>query len=55
MLTSYIEDNEVYRALDSGVDSYILKTTSASDIAEAIRKTYNNESVFEAEVLVKMK
>ncbi|SCT20217.1 response regulator transcription factor VraR [Staphylococcus caeli] len=55
MLTSYIEDQEVYRALDSGVDSYILKTTSASDIAEAIRKTYNNESVFEAEVLVKMR
>ncbi|MFQ3889050.1 response regulator transcription factor [Staphylococcus shinii] len=55
MLTSYIEDNEVYSALDSGVDSYILKTTSASDIAEAIRKTYNNESVFEAEVLVKMR
>lgn len=55
MLTSYIEDNEVYRALDSGVDSYILKTKSASDIAEAIRKTYNNESVFEAEVLVKMR
>ncbi|WP_409328143.1 response regulator transcription factor VraR [Staphylococcus pseudoxylosus] len=55
MLTSYIEDNEVYRALDSGMDSYILKTTSASDIAEAIRKTYNNESVFEAEVLVKMR
>ena len=55
MLTSYIEDNEVYRALDSGVDSYILKTTSASDIAEAIRKSYHNESVFEAEVLVKMR
>lgn len=55
MLTSYIEDNEVYRALDAGVDSYILKTTSASDIAEAIRKTYRNEVVFEAEVLVKMR
>src|SRR5699024_3961296 len=55
MLTSYIEDNEVYRALDAGVDSYILKTTSPSDIAEAIRKTHNNESVFEAEVLVKMR
>ena len=55
MLTSYIEDNEVYRALDSGVDSYILKTTSASDIAEAVRKTYHGEAVFEAEVLVKMR
>lgn len=55
MLTSYIEDNEVYRALDSGVDSYILKTTSASDIAEVVRKTYHGEAVFEAEVLVKMR
>lgn len=53
MLTSFIEDKEVYRALDSGVDSYILKTTSASDIADAVRKTYEGESVFEPEVLVK--
>ena len=55
MLTSFIEDKEVYRALDAGVDSYILKTTSASDIAEAVRKTYRGESVFEPEVLVKMR
>ncbi|MDU3984440.1 MAG: response regulator transcription factor, partial [Staphylococcus epidermidis] len=55
MLTSFIEDKEVYRALDSGVDSYILKTTSASDIADAVRKTYEGESVFEPEVLVKMR
>ncbi|MCO4338631.1 response regulator transcription factor [Staphylococcus agnetis] len=55
MLTSYIEDKEVYRALDAGVDSYILKTTSAKDIAEAICKTFQGESVFEAEVLVKMR
>ena len=55
MLTSFIDDNEVYQALDAGVDSYILKTTTADDIANAIRKTYNKESVFEAEVLVKMR
>ena len=55
MLTSFIEDKEVYRALDAGVDSYILKTTSASDIADAVRKTFNGESVFEPEVLVKMR
>lgn len=55
MLTSFIEDNEVYQALDAGVDSYILKTTSADDIANAIRKTYNKESIFEPEVLVKIR
>ncbi len=46
MLTSFIEDKEVYRALDAGVDSYILKTTSAKDIADAVRKTSIGESVF---------
>ncbi|HHB0524017.1 TPA: two-component system response regulator VraR [Staphylococcus aureus] len=55
MLTSFIEDKEVYRALDAGVDSYILKTTSAKDIADAVRKTSSGESVFEPEVLVKMR
>ena len=39
MLTSFIEDKEVYRALDAGVDSYILKRL-VSDIADAVRKTY---------------
>ena len=51
MLTSFIEDKEVYRALDAGVDSYILKTTSAKDIADAVRKTSRGEP----EVLVKMR
>ena len=51
MLTSFIEDKEVYRALDAGVDSYILKTTSASDIADAVRKTYQGESVLNQKYL----
>ncbi len=54
MLTSFIEDKEVYRALDAGVDSYILKTTSAKDIADAVRKTSRGEYI-EPEVLVKMR
>ncbi len=45
ILTSFIEDKEVYRALDAGVDSYILKTTSAKDIADAVRKT-SEENLF---------
>lgn len=51
MLTSFIEDNEVYQALDAGVDSYILKTTSADDIANAIRKTFNKESILNQKYL----
>lgn len=55
MLTSFIEDKEVYRALDAGVDSYILKTSSAEEIRDAIIKTYHGESVFEKEVMMKMR
>ena len=55
MLTSFIDDKEVYAALDAGVDSYILKTSSADKIAEAVRKTYSGESVFESEVMTKMR
>ena len=36
MLTSFIEDKEVYRALDAGVDSYILKR-QVPVIAEAVK------------------
>jgi len=55
MLTSFINDKEVYAALDAGVDSYILKTSSADRIAEVVRKTFNGEAVFEAEVMTKMR
>ena len=55
MLTSFIEDKEVYRALDAGVDSYIFKNNKCKDIADAVRKTSRGESVFEPEVLVKMR
>ena len=55
MLTSFIEDKEVYRALDAGVDSYILKTSSAEEIRDEIIKTYQCESVFEKEVMMKMR
>ncbi|WP_414042468.1 response regulator [Macrococcus sp. EM39E] len=55
MLTSFIEDKEVYRALDAGVDSYILKTSSAEEIRDAIYKTHDGETVFEKEVMAKMR
>lgn len=55
MLTSFIDDKEVYAAIDAGVDSYILKTAGADEIAAAVRKTYAGENVFEAEVMTKMR
>jgi len=54
ILTSFIDDEKVYPAMEAGASGYILKTSSASEIAEAIRSTYRGSSVFEPEVTQKM-
>ncbi|SFH60552.1 response regulator [Pisciglobus halotolerans] len=54
ILTSFIDDEKVYPALEAGAASYILKTSTASEIADAIRSTYQGETVLEPEVTGKM-
>lgn len=55
ILTSFIDDEKVYPALEAGASGYLLKTSSASDIAEAIRRTYSGEEIIEKEVSIKIK
>lgn len=55
ILTSFIDDEKVYPALESGASGYLLKTSSASEIAEAIRRTYSGEEIIVEEVSNKMK
>ncbi|MFJ8450891.1 response regulator [Aerococcus viridans] len=45
IVTSFIDDEKVYPAMQAGAKGYILKTSSASEIASAIRRTYAGESV----------
>src|SRR5690625_6213456 len=40
IVTSFLDDEKVYPALEAGATSYLLKTSAASKIAEAIRSTY---------------
>lgn len=54
VVTSFLDDDKVYPALEAGAISYILKTTNAKSIAKAIRKTCNGTSVLEPEVTTKM-
>ncbi|MEI5908639.1 response regulator transcription factor [Bacillus spongiae] len=54
IVTSFIDDEKVYPALEAGATSYMLKTSKASEIADAIRKTYNGQTVLEPEVTGKM-
>lgn len=54
IVTSFIDDEKVYPAISAGAKSYLLKTSSASEIAQAIRVTYRGEGVFEKEVSEKL-
>lgn len=40
IVTSFIDDEKVYPALEAGAKSYLLKTSAAREIANAIRMTY---------------
>ncbi|WML28703.1 response regulator transcription factor [Neobacillus sp. OS1-32] len=54
IVTSFLDDEKVYPALEAGATSYMLKTSKASEIAKAIRETYQGHSVLEPEVTGKM-
>ncbi|MCR8969091.1 response regulator transcription factor [Facklamia sp. 7083-14-GEN3] len=54
IVTSFLDDEKVYPAIEAGAQSYILKTSSAKEIADAIRSTYQGKSVMQDEVTQKM-
>lgn len=55
ILTSFIDDELVYPAIEAGAASYILKTSTAEEIADAIRQTARGQAVMEQEVSDKLK
>ncbi|MBU8596412.1 DNA-binding response regulator [Shouchella clausii] len=50
VVTSFVDSDKLRPVLEAGATSYVLKTSSAMQIAEAIRKTHNGESVLDAKV-----
>ncbi|GAA0490861.1 response regulator transcription factor [Salinibacillus aidingensis] len=54
ILTSYYDDEKVFPALKAGAFSYMLKTSSAEEIVDAIKKAYKGENVIEAKIAGKM-
>lgn len=54
VLTSFIDDDKVYPVLEAGALSYLLKTTKAKEIADAIRSAAKGEPVLEAKVTGKV-
>ncbi|GGB36142.1 response regulator [Virgibacillus dakarensis] len=54
IVTSFLDDEKVYPALEAGATSYMLKTSKANEIAEAIRATHQGQSILEPEVTGKI-
>ncbi|WP_284141150.1 MULTISPECIES: response regulator transcription factor [unclassified Virgibacillus] len=54
IVTSFLDDEKVYPALEAGATSYMLKTSKASEIAAAIRATYQGQPTLEPEVTGKL-
>jgi DNA-binding NarL/FixJ family response regulator len=54
MLTAYEEEDNIFRALKEGASGYLLKTSNANDIIEAIRDVFAGESPFSGPIARKM-
>ncbi|WP_261130779.1 response regulator transcription factor [Bacillus sp. Marseille-Q3570] len=54
ILTSFYDDEQVFPAIEAGAFSYVLKTASADEISDTIKKAYAGESVIESKVAQKM-
>ena len=54
IVTSFLDDEKVYPAMEAGASSYLLKTSSAAEMAQAIRSTYQGHKVIEPAVTEKI-
>lgn len=54
VLTSFIDDDKVYPVIEAGALSYLLKTSKAAEIAEAIRAVAKGEPKLESKVAGKV-
>ncbi|WP_262360922.1 response regulator [Gorillibacterium timonense] len=54
VLTSYLDDEKMYPVIEAGAFSYLLKTSRATEIADAIRAAASGRPIIEAQVASKM-
>lgn len=54
MLTAYEEEDNIFRALKEGASGYLIKSSNANDILEAIRDVFAGESPFSGPIARKM-
>ncbi|HTX80465.1 MAG TPA: response regulator transcription factor [Longilinea sp.] len=54
ILSAYDDDNYVFPLLDAGASGYLLKTSSAGELAEAISRVNAGENAFAARITTKL-
>ena len=54
ILTTFNDDQYIYDTLKNGASGYLLKDTSPSEIARAVRTVYNGGALIQSEVAVKV-
>lgn len=54
VLTSYIDEEKIYPALEAGAFSYLLKTSRAGEIAKAIYEAMEGKATLEPQVAAKL-
>ena len=50
VLTSYLDNEKIYPVIEAGAKGYMLKTSSAAEILNSIRKVYRGEEAIETEL-----
>ncbi|EHJ53177.1 response regulator transcription factor [Streptococcus macacae] len=55
VLTSYLDNEKIYPVIEAGAKGYMLKTSSAAEILNAIRKVSKGELAIETEVDAKIR
>lgn len=54
VLTSYLDDEKIYPVIEAGAFSYLLKTSRATEISQAIRAAMKDQPVLESQVASKI-
>jgi NarL family two-component system response regulator LiaR len=54
VLTSFLDDEIMYPVIEAGAFSYLLKTSRAAEIAQAIRAAVKGQSILESQVASKI-
>lgn len=54
VLTSFLDDEKMYPVIEAGAFSYLLKTSRAAEVAQAIRAAVKGQSILESQVASKL-